>query len=131
MNNGRNDTPDVLTFPLNIWGKKGESIHLLEYHLIDVASVCHMYLEHDSRIRKILAESLGVPPSTAINLLRYLCSIHDIGKVCPNFQESVESIIKYRHDLGGYYIVTEHKDLFNQVTSTISLENNNRKIRRK
>ena len=40
--------------------------------------------------------------------MEFLCAIHDIGKVCSRFQTQADGLVRYRHDIGGYFALTIH-----------------------
>lgn len=93
--------------PFPLWGKKsGATVHLLEYHLIDTASVCGSFLRYDQRVLRILSPDANTD-GKVIDLLVFLCSIHDIGKIIRTFQEQSEVIGGYRHDIGGYILLCD------------------------
>lgn len=108
-----------IAYPL--WGKRDQIDHLLEYHLIDVASTCACYLSQDTYVSRELSLLLGCDEENCKKLVCFLCSIHDIGKTCNVFQNQSETLTKYRHDLGGYHILTSSsifKKLSNLIIST-------------
>ena len=95
--------------PLTLWGKKsenGSSVHLLEYHMVDSASVCAEILRKDQRLSKSIANALGVEQSAAIKTMSFLTALHDIGKVSNLFQHRNQEVKNYRHDLMGYVLLT-------------------------
>jgi|GEM_PF-5375295 len=76
--------------------------------MIDTASVCTAFLKNDSKTRTALVDTLGVSEDKTIVLMEFLCAIHDIGKVNSKFQSLEDSMIRYRHDIGGYLVLTRH-----------------------
>lgn len=100
------DEVNKRTIPLNLWAKNGVTTHLLEYHSIDVASVCREYLHNDSRVTHLLSDMLNVDKGEIIDLLCFLCSIHDLGKTCTLFQNQNIEQRGYYHDIGGYQLGT-------------------------
>lgn len=97
--------------PLSLWGKRSKdnsSTHLLEYHLVDVASVCGSILENDSNLLDQISTSFGIDDKSALDMMRFLASIHDIGKASDVFQrrESGDRMVTYRHDIMGYVVLT-------------------------
>ena len=81
--------------PLTLWGKKsenGSSVHLLEYHMVDSASVCAEILRKDQRLSKSIANALGVEQSAAIKTMSFLTALHDIGKVSNLFQHRNQEV---------------------------------------
>lgn len=95
--------------PLKLWGKKSDcesSVHLLEYHMVDSASICAEILKKDQRLLKTIASALGVECNVALQSVRFLTALHDIGKVSNLFQYQNQEIRSYRHDLMGYVLLT-------------------------
>ena len=74
--------------------------------MIDTASICGSFLSHDTRVLRLISHTEQTD-IYYVNLLKFLCSIHDIGKVSSIFQDQMEVVGGYRHDLGGYYLLTE------------------------
>ena len=95
--------------PLKLWGKKYDceaSVHLLEYHMVDSASVCAEILRKDHRLLRTIANALGVEHNVALQSMSFLTALHDIGKVSNLFQYRNQEIRSYRHDLMGYVLLT-------------------------
>lgn len=113
---------------LDLWAKKDSlSEHPLEFHLIDTASVCGSFLLHDLRVLRLISPTEQTD-TNYVSLLRFLCSIHDIGKVSGIFQNQTESVGSYRHDLGGYYLLTE--SCFQTLLEGVHLTLSDRRSRR-
>lgn len=89
--------------------------------MIDTASVCTAFLKNDSKTRSALIDTLGVSEDKTIVLMEFLCAIHDIGKVNSKFQSLENGVISYRHDIGGYLVLT--RNLMQQIEPlfTVSL----------
>lgn len=95
--------------PLTLWGKKsdkGSSVHLLEYHMIDSASICAEILRKDQRLLETIANSLGIGQGAALQMVSFLTALHDIGKVSNLFQCRNQKVKSYRHDLMSYVLLT-------------------------
>lgn len=97
--------------PLSLWGKRskdGTSTHLLEYHLIDAASMCGSILENDANLLDQISTSFGIDRDSSIHMMMFLASIHDIGKASDVFQKmgSGDGLVSYRHDIMGYVVLT-------------------------
>ena len=95
--------------PLKLWGKKSDreaSVHLLEYHMVDSASVCAEILRKDHRLLRTIANALGVEHNVALQSMSFLTALHDIGKVSNLFQYRNQENRSYRHDLIGYVLLT-------------------------
>ena len=95
--------------PLKLWGKKSDcesSVHLLEYHMVDSASVCAEVLRKDQRLLRTIANALGVEHDVALQSMSFLTALHDMGKVSDLFQYQNPEYRSYRHDLMGYVLLT-------------------------
>lgn len=119
--------------PLLLWGKsetERDPQHLLEYHLIDTAETCEVLLFCDKRLLGSISDGFCCSEESVICLMRYLCSIHDIGKTSYRFQRpEPERLIKYRHDLGGYQLCINN--LFKQCSYPIVGDNPSFAMQRK
>jgi|GEM_PF-2339200 len=82
------------------WGKtaasEGMGVHLLPFHLLDVAAVAHQLLRAGSSWSRQLSALSHLGETEARALLVHLCALHDIGK----FAESFQSL---RPDLRQHY----------------------------
>ena len=90
--------------------------------MIDTASVCKSYLKHDERIMSNICSLTNSDPGEVSRLIIFLCSIHDIGKISGFFQTQ-NTDLKYRHDVGGYILLTK-ESIFNQIISILGIESN-------
>lgn len=64
------------------WGKAGKkdcTHHLLVYHSLDVAAV-GILLADRLHLDQRMAKRLRYGPQELINIIAFLCAIHDIGK---------------------------------------------------
>lgn len=70
------------------WGKAGEAgVHLLPYHLLDVAAVLRTLLEQRVVLRqRVAALSGGGAADAGIALLTLYAALHDVGKFAADFQ---------------------------------------------
>ncbi|GFM37366.1 CRISPR-associated helicase Cas3' [Desulfovibrio psychrotolerans] len=62
-------------------------IHLLPYHLLDVAAVYDRLLYHSPLLLRRITHLSGLPATSIRALLRTLAALHDIGKFASLFQE--------------------------------------------
>lgn len=60
--------------------------HLLPHHLLDVAATLDAYLESHPDLLHRLSKMLGLSARATRAWLRFLASLHDLGKVSPRFQ---------------------------------------------
>lgn len=74
--------------PIELLWAKSNPFRTLRNHMIDTGVCAKCYLEAISSqsISKSLAKLWACDDSTAVNRASYICSIHDIGKVHPDFQ---------------------------------------------
>ncbi len=79
--------------PGALWGKtrregeKGDPIHALVYHMLDVAAVAEALWDAFGPARRsALVRLTSLSPASCRRLLAYLCSLHDLGKASPAFQ---------------------------------------------
>ena len=106
------------------WGKagkgaRGQEIHLLPYHCLDVAAVGSVLLnQHDRRCR-ILARLLDLDEADFSRSIVFLLALHDLGKFAEGFQNLRPDLLKslqgktsrkgyeLRHDTSGFLLWTE------------------------
>ena len=70
------------------WGKAGEAgVHLLPYHLLDVAAVLRTVLEERAVLRNRVVALCGCAGDAGIALLTLYAALHDVGKFAADFQE--------------------------------------------
>ena len=77
------------------WGKTNSEgqWHPAICHMIDVGvMVREIVTGLPDKMKKNLAESLGVPPDRIADVLGFLGALHDIGKISPGFQAKVEQL---------------------------------------
>ncbi|MBI1979808.1 MAG: CRISPR-associated endonuclease Cas3'', partial [Elusimicrobia bacterium] len=70
------------------WGKASKkdcSYHLLVYHSLDVAAV-GILLADRLRLAQHMAKRLDYDFQELLNIIAFLCAIHDIGKFSDGFQ---------------------------------------------
>lgn len=75
------------------WGKarprvpdRGPQWHPLVYHSLDVAAVGEALLTNHGGLGKSMCRLLDRPPEEVVPLIRFLLSLHDIGKFAKKFQ---------------------------------------------
>ena len=114
------------------WGKagkgaRGQEIHLLPYHCLDVAAVGSVLLnQHDRRCR-ILARLLDLDEADFSRSIVFLLALHDLGKFAEGFQNLRPDLLKslqgktsrkgyeLRHDTSGFLLWTERiRSLFEE-----------------
>ena len=113
------------------WGKarRGEDntldYHLLPYHCLDVAAVGVEFLKGGSLLRRF-CERLGMEDARLINVVAFLCVVHDIGKFAEGFQNlrpdlyshlnnkvSSASYIERHWSLGYRFLCENIQEIFN------------------
>jgi CRISPR-associated endonuclease/helicase Cas3 len=80
---------------LRYWGKAMPGVdeapcHLLAWHCLDVAAVASEILERDDRLRRSLADRIGMSGAGLKRWFPYMMSLHDIGKFARAFQGVAE-----------------------------------------
>ena len=91
------------------WGKArphdptGPAWHPLVFHCLDVAAVGEVLLTRHRGLAGSLAALLGLPRHEAVQLLRFLLCLHDIGKFAKRFQAKEPSLYPgcFDDDPGG------------------------------
>lgn len=76
-----------------LWAKSGDTLgHGLLAHLLDVAAVVEIILEHEPEsTRRWIANALGFEPEHCVKWVALLLGLHDFGKGIPGFQCKWES----------------------------------------
>lgn len=122
-------TPTIAPY-YQYWGKtqteeKNQSTyHLLPYHSIDVAAVCHEYLTHDPLLTDRITRSFESSAPAIPDFLSFYLALHDLGKFSESFQnqrpdllaklQGKKSSLSYplRHDSIGKFLwdkdIAEH-----------------------
>lgn len=87
------------------WGKArpvpgaAHAHHALAYHCLDVAAVAVAYLRRAPALRRLIADTLGVPDDERlIGWLAFWLALHDIGKFGEDFQGQCPELF---HELRG------------------------------
>ena len=79
---------DIPNTPLlHIWAKSEPYMSIIT-HSICVGVCAREYLTSPSnkKILTLLSERFSQPEEGVVNIVSYLCSVHDIGKIHPAFQ---------------------------------------------
>lgn len=71
--------------------------HLLPYHLLDTAAVCHEYLQQHSAMRTAFARAFGCSETTAQGIVCFATALHDLGKFAEAFQGKVPWLFEELH----------------------------------
>ena len=118
------------------WGKaqpldcgRGPQWHPLAYHSLDVAAVGEALLRSHRGLSERFSRLLGLPSEDAVPLIRYLLSLHDIGKFAKKFQAKAPSLFpecfgddlaklptQYDHGAGGLRLFRANPDAFSLPT---------------
>ncbi|ACJ00701.1 CRISPR-associated helicase Cas3, putative [Rhodospirillum centenum SW] len=84
----RNAQVSVMADMFSRWGKARSGLHLLVFHLLDVAAVLDAGFERRPALLARLADGLGLDRDAARAMLLTVLALHDIGKVATGFQAS-------------------------------------------
>jgi CRISPR-associated endonuclease/helicase Cas3 len=82
------------------WGKArkeseaGTPYHLLPYHCLDVAAAGVVLLRRTHRLRRFLANSLGLDEEALMALFGFFLALHDLGKFSERFQAQRKDLLK-------------------------------------
>ena len=121
------------------WGKtnqRGEEekrleVHLLPYHLLDVAACGEVLLEKSPRLLAYFSTQMGMSFDNAKRFLVFMLALHDVGKFSHRFQslspEAMNALglecpsgnYNPRHDTAGY--IAYHDFLSPLLTSALGL----------
>lgn len=100
------------------WGKAGATSidapdhHLLVFHCLDVAAIGAALLHRQPRLRRLLAQLLGLSEAAAVDWLSFLLSLHDLGKFAEAFQGQKPELFERLHGRAPKRIyVTRHDSL--------------------
>jgi CRISPR-associated endonuclease/helicase Cas3 len=80
------------------WGKADPDYpgkpkwHPLVYHCLDVAAVAHIYLSSQHNLLESLCAILKASEKPILDIISFLASFHDIGKMSKPFQESMSKL---------------------------------------
>jgi CRISPR-associated endonuclease/helicase Cas3 len=86
------------------WGKADPSYqgepkwHPLVYHCLDVAAVAQTYLTLQHNLLASLSANLKTKSTTILDIVSFLASFHDIGKMSKPFQESMSKLEPYGNE---------------------------------
>ncbi len=88
-----------------LWAKTHRTtgkVHLLIYHLLDVASVALAMWDHvlGDGLRQQITEWLGLDQKSAGKLIAFWAGLHDLGKASPVFQAKYEPVIRPLQNAG-------------------------------
>ena len=105
---------------LRYWAKTDrdgrDHYHPVVHHGLDVAAVGEVLLTRRPRSQRRLAAASGLAPEAVVQLVAFLLSLHDVGKVADGFQclspqwmERLQGTVRqqtyggiWRHDTAGY-----------------------------
>lgn len=124
---------DILTF----WGKAQPqdadtpSWHPLVLHCLDVAAVGHVLMTHSGGFGDRIGSLLGLSGNDAAQVVRFLLSLHDVGKFARKFQakapehypdcfpdDPARFATAYDHASGGFRLFREQRAIFKFPAAT-------------
>lgn len=77
------------------------SLHLLAYHLLDVAAVGYVLLQYDRKLLRRLSKLFKINESACHIWIVFLLGLHDIGKYSHTFQKLRPDILPLLQELGA------------------------------